>query len=187
MSNTVVSVAKAAKLVKKHKQTLYNHNDAGKLSFVRRDDDSLGVEIVELQRVYGKLHVKPEDIPVAKSSTQIDKIESELGKRELELKYLKEANDRLSNSVESWKEVANKATESQKLLEHDKREREKEWRSQMLERREEIRLAKAESDKIRQREVELAEKLRLAQSRMSKMESRGFFARLMNKKVEVTS
>jgi len=183
MSNAVVSVAKAAKLVKKHKQTLYNHNEAGKLSFIRRDDDSMGVEIVELQRVYGKLHVKPDEMPVVKHSPETDKVRSELSERDIEIKYLKEAETRLTETVEFLRGEVAKATESKKLLEHDKREREQEWKAAMNDRKDEIRRAKAEADEFRQREVDQAEALRAEKARVSALESRGLIARLLNKPV----
>lgn len=187
MSKSVVSVAKAAKLVKKHKQTLYNHNDAGKLSFVRRDDDSMGVDIVELQRVYGKLHVKPDEMPVVKYSPENDKVRSELSERDIEVKYLKEAESRLTETVEFLRTEVAKATESQKLLEHDKREREQEWKAAMNERRKEIEKARVEADEFRQREADQAEALRAEKARVAALESRGFIARLINKKIEVPS
>jgi len=185
MSNSVVSVAKAARLVKKHKQTLYNHNEAGKLSFVRRDDDSMGVEIVELQRVYGKLHVNASEMPVVKTSPEIDRIKNEFDKQAIELKHVKEANVRQEETVEFLRGEVAKATESKKLLEHDKRQREQEWRAVLSERQEEIRQARVEADEIRQREVDQAKELHMEKARVAALESRGFWARLTNKKIEL--
>lgn len=54
---TVVSISQAARLVRKGRQTLYNHNEKGKLSFTKTDDGKPGVDTSELERVYGKLYM----------------------------------------------------------------------------------------------------------------------------------
>lgn len=56
----IVTISQAAKLVKKGRQTLYNHNAKGTLSFTKTDDGKTGVDTAELQRVYGKLRMTPD-------------------------------------------------------------------------------------------------------------------------------
>jgi len=53
----IVSISQAAKLVRKGRQTLYNHNDKGKLSFTKTEDGKPGIDTSELERVYGKLYM----------------------------------------------------------------------------------------------------------------------------------
>ena len=48
----IVSISRAAKLVRKGRQTLYNHNDKGKLSFTTDRDGKPGVDTAELVKTY---------------------------------------------------------------------------------------------------------------------------------------
>ena len=58
----IVSISHAAKLVRKGRQTLYNHNDKGKLSFTKTEDGKPGIDTAELQRVYGKLYMPADKV-----------------------------------------------------------------------------------------------------------------------------
>lgn len=58
----IVSISQAAKLVRKGRQTLYNHNNKGKLSFTRTEEGKPGVDTSELERVYGKLYLPADKI-----------------------------------------------------------------------------------------------------------------------------
>ena len=58
----IVSISRAAKLVRKGRQTLYNHNDKGKLSFTQTVDGKPGIDTAELVRVYGKLYMPADDV-----------------------------------------------------------------------------------------------------------------------------
>ena len=52
---SIVSISSAARMAGKGRQTLYNHNKAGRLSFTKMEDGSPGVDLSELHRVYGSL------------------------------------------------------------------------------------------------------------------------------------
>jgi len=58
----IVSISQAAKLVRKGRQTLYNHNDKGRLSFTRTHDGKPGIDTAELERVYGKLYMPADKV-----------------------------------------------------------------------------------------------------------------------------
>jgi len=58
----IVSISHAAKLVRKGRQTLYNHNDKGKLSFTKTEDGKPGIDTSELERVYGKLYMPADKV-----------------------------------------------------------------------------------------------------------------------------
>lgn len=58
----IVSISHAAKLVRKGRQTLYNHNEKGRLSFTQTEDGKPGIDTSELQRVYGKLYIPAKEI-----------------------------------------------------------------------------------------------------------------------------
>jgi TolA-binding protein len=145
----VVNITEASKLVKKTRQTLYTHNKKGRLSFARMDDGSQGVDTTELERVYGKLHVTPEqlekiniDTVNVKSDTirqpltpKNDSIDNEL---RIEVERLREQinsknteNRLLSDQIEDLKEQRDKwekqATNQTRLLTHEQE------RSQRLE------------------------------------------------------
>jgi len=58
----IVSISEAAKLVRKGRQTLYNHNEKGKLSFTKTAAGKPGIDTAELQRVYGKLYMSADKV-----------------------------------------------------------------------------------------------------------------------------
>jgi len=58
----IVNITTGAKLVDLTRQTLYAHKKKGKVSFTRMPDGSNGIDTAELQRVYGKLRVTPEQL-----------------------------------------------------------------------------------------------------------------------------
>jgi len=66
----IVSISRAAKLVRKGRQTLYNHNDKGKLSFTTTVDGKPGVDTAELVRVYGKLYMPADDVETVIQDSQ---------------------------------------------------------------------------------------------------------------------
>lgn len=70
----IVSISQAAKLVRKGRQTLYNHNEKGKLSFTKTEDGKPGIDTAELHRVYGKLHMRADMTETAgqDSNSKID-------------------------------------------------------------------------------------------------------------------
>ena len=61
----IVSISHAAKLVRKGRQTLYNHNDKGKLTFTKTPDGKPGIDTSELIRVYGKIYMPAEQYETA--------------------------------------------------------------------------------------------------------------------------
>ncbi len=72
----IVSISHAAKLVRKGRQTLYNHNEKGKLSFTQTDDGRPGIDTSELERVYGKLYMPASEVEtvVQDSSEKSDSV-----------------------------------------------------------------------------------------------------------------
>lgn len=122
MTNTVVGVSQAADLVRKDRQTLYNHQKLGKLSFVRREDDSYGVELAELQRCYGKLHVSPDELKEHYNSAnepaldaEIERLKAEIDKYKIELEHRNEMIEEIKTSREDWRLQAQSTA---RLLEH---------------------------------------------------------------------
>lgn len=65
----IVSISQAAKLVRKGRQTLYNHNDKGKLSFTKDEEGKPGVDTSELERVYGKLYMPANKIETVRQDS----------------------------------------------------------------------------------------------------------------------
>jgi len=78
----IVSISRAAKLVRKGRQTLYNHNDKGKLSFTTDRDGKPGVDTAELVRVYGKLYMPADDVETVVQDSQGSIGQSNMGKTE---------------------------------------------------------------------------------------------------------
>jgi len=191
MPSSIVSVSQAADLVRRDRQTLYNHRKQGKLSFVKRDDNSYGVDTAELERVYGKLYATPAEVEEYKSSAvdqsasaQITELKHQLELQEMEME-VKLATER----ADVWKEKAEKAIDSVKLLEdqsankaQQQKQAEAEWKQAIADRQIQIDQARHEADEMRRmgedRVISIQEEKAKA---IDAWKSRGFFARLMNK------
>lgn len=247
----VVSISKAAKLVRKGRQTLYNHNDKGKLSFTRTEDGKPGIDTSELERVYGKLYMPANNAETlrqadsghhktgvdklgqgvlgsvgaesAVSNTvsmdertvstlswfmeQVDEVKEELtetqtllAEREKTLAELREAlaslpspesvEQRLIEQAEKLKQQHNQALEAErtqrvKLLAEQKQREAKQseqWQQSIAERQKEIRQAREEAEALKERAYEQVEALRRERKQVAALESRGFIARLLNRK-----
>ena len=247
----IVSISHAAKLVRKGRQTLYNHNDKGKLSFTQTEDGKPGIDTSELERVYGKLYMPAKDVETAvqDSSGKLDTVgqlkvgsasggkgvqskvskavsldsdtvstlswfmeqvdeakqelavtQAELVEREKSLAELRKAmaslpspesvERRLTEQADKLKQQHSKALEVERNLQvkvlaerkqHEAQQAEK-WQQSIAERRLEIQQARAEADEIRQREKEQVRALKAERDRFVALESRGFIARLLNRK-----
>jgi chromosome segregation ATPase len=247
----IVSISHAAKLVRKGRQTLYNHNDKGKLSFTQTEDGKPGIDTSELERVYGKLYMPAKDVEtvVQDSSGKLDTVgqlkvdsvsggkgvqnklskavsldsdtvstlswfmeqvdeakqeladtQAELVERERSLAELRKAmaslpspesvERRLTEQADRLKQQHNKTLEAERNLQikvlaeqkqHEAQQAEK-WQQSIAERRLEIQQARAETDEIRQREKEQIRALKAERDRLVALESRGFIARLLNRK-----
>ena len=198
MPSTIVSVSQGAELVRKDRQTLYNHRKLGKLSFVRREDDSYGVDTAELERVYGKLYVNTNDLndskPLPTATTEINSLRHQLELRDRDLKQsqmeVKHRDERLADaeqSIDEWRKRCEEAKVSQKLLEgkvSDQNAKEVGWKNAIADREQEIKLARNETDQIRKREEDQAKAWAEDRRRLATLKSRGFWARLLNKQAE---
>ena len=258
----IVSISYAAKLVRKGRQTLYNHNDKGKLSFTQTEDGKPGIDTSELERVYGKLYMpadkvetviqdsseksdrpgqanidrpvypdsahskvsKPvSDVQSTVSNTvsmdndtastlswfmeQVDEAKEELAATQAELadrdKSLAElrkamaalpspetVEQRLAEQAEHLKQQHTNALQVEReqqaklLAEHKQREAQhaEQWQQSIADRKLEIQQARTQAEEFRQRERRQAEALKIEQSRVEALESRGFFDRLLNRK-----
>ena len=256
----IVSISRAAKLVRKGRQTLYNHNDKGKLSFTQTADGKPGIDTTELVRVYGKLYMPADDFEtvvqdsqdrVGRTNTgrqtgqsgvsntvsgvqegvsnavsmdsdtastlswfmeQVDEAkeelaetQAELAEREKSLVELRQAmaalpspesvERRLKDQAEKLKQQHNQALKAErkqqaKLLaeqKHQEAQQVEKWQQSIVERKREIQQAREEADAIRQREQEQTVALKREQQRVKALESRGLFARLLNKKPTILS
>jgi len=249
----IVSISQAAKLVRKGRQTLYNHNEKGKLSFTKTEDGKPGIDTAELHRVYGKLHMRADMTETAgqDSNSKIDstgqgkntrqdthdsvqnrvsntvsldsdtaqtlswfmeqvdetkqalaETQAELEDKENRLAELREAmaklpspesvERRLEEQADQLKQQHNKALETEreqqaKVLAKQKQseaQQAEKWQQAIADRQLEIQHARTEANEIRQREADQAKALKAERDRVAALESRGFIARLMNKKPE---
>ena len=247
----IVSISQAAKLVRKGRQTLYNHNEKGKLSFTTDEEGKPGIDTSELERVYGKLYMpanKVETVVQDRSEKtdsirqqntdnensagsaqnglskgvsldsdtvstlswfmeQVDETKQELAETQAELAErdatLAELRQAIAN-LPSPESVEQRLAEQAKLLrqqhadtleaqqrqqakllaeqkQHEAQQVEK-WEQSIRKRKQEIQQARAEADQIRQREADQAQALKAERARSAALESRGFIARLLNKK-----
>jgi len=252
----IVSITEAAKLVRKGRQTLYNHNEKGKLSFTKTDDGKPGIDTSELQRVYGKLYMsadkvnevvqekvsrshssrqpdflnsgvsraretnvsKPGLMDIQTSSTlswfieQVDEskqaladAKAELMERDQTLAELRKTiavlpspesvERRLAEQANQLERQHNEIIEAERgrlaqmLAEQQKlaQRQSEQWQQSLEDQKVEIQRAKAAADEMRQRESEQAKILKTERDRIVALESRGFIARLFNKKPMLAS
>ncbi len=250
----IVSISHAAKLVRKGRQTLYNHNEKGKLSFTQTDDGKPGIDTSELERVYGKLYMPASEIETvvqgnsggldSSRHSKIDSVDdagsvqsrvskvvsmdddtvstlswfmeqvdeakqeladtqAELAERDNSLAELRKAmaslpspdsvERRLTEQSERLRQQHSEALEVERnqqvkvLAEQKQHEAQlaENWQRSIAERQLEIQQARAEADEIRQREKEQTRALKAERSRVAALESRGFIARLLNRKPTV--
>jgi len=133
----IVSITQGAKLVRKSRQTLYAHSKkkgASALSFTRMADGSNGVDTAELERVYGKLHMTPEEINDMKSDTvndTSDKIRPALTvQSDSRDKALQAEIDRISQLLENEKRERKQDREDLKTQLEDIKNQRDEWQEQ---------------------------------------------------------
>lgn len=101
-----VSVAEAAKLTGKSVKTIYRHIDTGKLSSSQNENGSKLIDISELQRVYGDLKIKNENViesQMSHTENQNDTQIRQLLQQENEL--LKKLLDEKENHITSLKQA----------------------------------------------------------------------------------
>ena len=76
----IVSLAEAAELTGKSRQTIYRKAKKGELLLTTREDDSKGVDTTELERVFGVITVQeasPTDVTVSETAIRQDPIQAE--------------------------------------------------------------------------------------------------------------
>lgn len=101
-----VSVAEAAKLTGKSVKTIYRHIDIGKLSSSHNENGSKSIDISELQRVYGDLKIKDENV-IFSQMTEAE-ITNDTQMRQLleqENEMLKKLLDEKENHIASLKQA----------------------------------------------------------------------------------
>lgn len=123
-----VSVAEAAKLTGKSVKTIYRHIDTGKLSSTQNDNGSKSIDTSELNRVYGSLKIKNEN--VIDSHLSLVESQDDLQMRQLlqqENEMLKKLLDEKENHIASLKQAM-------LLLEHkeEKKEKSTNWISRIF-------------------------------------------------------
>jgi len=250
----IVSISQAAKLVRKGRQTLYNHNQKGILSFTKTVDGKPGIDTSELERVYGKLYMPADkvmtavndNIHKADKSRQLNELKASVN-HDIDTKLSKpvsmdadtvstlswfidqvdETKKQLANTKEKLVEREQTLTELRKAIavlpspetverrlaeqanrlerQHneiieaergqlaqvlsEQRQRatreSQQWQQSLADRKIEIQQARAEVEESRQREAEQAIALKKEQARIVALESRGFFARMFNKKPSI--
>jgi len=94
----IVSISEAARLTGKSVKTLYRHIENGKLSCVESDNNSKSVDTSELQRVYGAIKIKNENV----ANSTMSQVENEVDK------YLRQENDHLKELLRTQEENTKK-------------------------------------------------------------------------------
>lgn len=206
----LLSVTDAAKVAGCARSTIYEKINNGQLSRSAGGK----IDTAELQRVFGELQTPEQhqsnDISdnTDKSDTMASELldmyqakDSELAEVRAELD---ETKARLTEHREAARSLMSPDDFDAKLSEALQKERAqqdlqaKKWQTALSERQDEIKQARqeadtirqreqqtrAEADEIRQREAAQAKTLKAERDRIAALESRGFIARLLNKKPE---
>ena len=101
-----VSVSEAAKLTGKSVKTIYRHIDIGKLSSSQSNNGSKSIDISELQRVYGSLKIKSENVIDSQMSEAENQNDNQLRLLlEQENNMLKKLLDEKENHIASLKQA----------------------------------------------------------------------------------
>ena len=126
----IVNITTGAKLVKKTRQTLYSHHKKGDLAFSKMDDGNNGVDTSELERVYGKLYVTPDQLDNLPSDSV--NVKTDTSRQSLTAKSDSEYNA-LKIEVERLREQINSKDEKTEMLTdqiEDLRRQRDEWQNQ---------------------------------------------------------
>lgn len=114
-----VSVAEAAKLTGKSVKTIYRHIDIGKLSSSQDVNGSKSIDISELQRVYGSLNLKNENV----INSQMSDLENQNETQSRQL--LQQENNMLKNLLNEKESHINSLKQAMLLLEHKEQKQKK--------------------------------------------------------------
>ena len=107
-----VSVAEAARLTGKSVKTIYRHIDIGKLSSSQNDNGSKSIDISELQRVYGNIKIKNENI----INSQMSDLENQNDNQMRQL--LQQENEMLKKLLDEKENHISSLKQAMLLLEH---------------------------------------------------------------------
>jgi len=130
----IVSISKAAKMVRKGRQTLYNHNEKGKLSFTKDDEGKAGIDTSELERVYGKLYMPATEVETVGQGQDIVKLDTSRQVETVEKdsldKGLQSEIDRIKELLDNEKtERSRERRQAEDLIEDLRKQRDK-WEGQ---------------------------------------------------------
>lgn len=107
-----VSVSEAAKLTGKSVKTIYRHIDTGKLSSSQNDNGSKSIDTSELQRVYGHLKFKSENV----FDSRMSEVENQSDNQMRQL--LQQENDMLKKLLDEKENHIASLKQAMLLLEH---------------------------------------------------------------------
>lgn len=192
-----VSPAKALRLFKVSKPTIYADMKSGKLSFSKNAKGKRKINIAELERVYPKREnsetTSPQKNVLPSSQKTFSNVELENERKSLLEKEIKLLNDQLAykdRAIEEWKEAFNKAQNTAEkitmLLEHQTGQKDKENKIDQLitkvesMEKENKRLLEIEEERQQQEKMDARRKAQ--EARRAQLEEqakrKGFFSKL---------
>lgn len=107
-----VSVAEAARLTGKSAKTIYRHIDTGKVSSSQNDNGSKSIDISELQRVYGSIKIKNENV----IDSQLTELENK--NNDQLTQFLQQENEMLKKLLDEKEDHISSLKQAMTLLEH---------------------------------------------------------------------
>lgn len=207
MKHTLTTAARATGV---SRSTIHRAVQSGKVSATKNEEGEYRIDPAELHRVYPAIPVHPKEADLKQSEMRSDTGD---GMAEKLLDLVTEQKDELAEARAKQTELANELRDTQeKLQAHreaatllvdpktfeakqaelqqklqqqqtDQKRKESEWQKAIADRQLEIKQARAEANEIRQREADQAKALKAERDRVAALESRGFFARVLNKKL----
>ena len=188
-----------------HKSTIARAVDDGRLSATKNEHGHYQIDPSELFRVFDPVGQDPlsdtvrplaqhHETPVAMSETnetlqwfqeQIDELQKENADKDKRLAELRKAMsvlpspDQVQATIDKMKRKLAKEIHAER---EKSKQQETQWTKALAERQAEITVARSEAEALREREQEQAVALKHERERVAALESRGFIARLLNKK-----
>ena len=204
----LLTLGQASRETGVHKSTIARAVDDGRLSANKNEHGHYQIDPAELFRVFDPIErdtpsdtarpsVRHHETPVETPAThetlqwfqeQIDDLQKDNADKDERLAELREAMaalpspDQVQATVDKMKRQLTKQINAER---EKSKQQESKWQKALAERQQEIQQARAEASEIRQREADQAKALKAERDRVAALESRGFIARLMNKKPTV--
>jgi hypothetical protein len=192
----VVTVTEAAKLAGVSRTTVYEKIKAGELS-----KGPSGIDTAELLRVFGELKQPDQSSPEkpnVESNDMLIWLRDQVDARDHKLTELEDELTDTKQRLTEHREAARALMspdefesrlkqEAEKIISEERQKHSEEWEAALAERQQEIQDARNEAASLRSKRQEELKQSETLRKRLADIESRGFIARLFNRRQKNTA